>query len=280
MVDTEIVFLEGSLHQGDPSTIKVGFTTTILGNLSFRSGPQNMVQENQAKLRRLLGGASILILNSRHSLTINTSSKSGFEPPRARQVALGDNSLGSFVNQPVFTPPDTDFVRQSRDGFDGLFLVGHHPGLYILSPTADCVTLLFHHPQTNSIGAVHVGLWAALHGFGGAAVRAWKEFSIPPAELKIWLSPCIRSCYQVSQSSVWKMIPPQIQEQYPLSNGRINLDQIIIQQLIANGVNPDQVNDCGICTSCAPNLFSNFRGGANGDRSLVGRFGSFIGYTN
>lgn len=133
--------------------------------------------------------------------------------------------------------------------------------------SADCLPLLFWHPEKNIIGVAHAG-WKGLEaGIAFKTAQRIKEtFKCSLENIKVFIGPGIRvCCYEVSE---------EFKQHFPgfvfESKGRFYLDMIkaAFSQLLEAGIAGENIIDSELCTKCHNTEVFSFRGGDKQKRIL------------
>ena len=157
-------------------------------------------------------------------------------------------------------------------GYDAL--ITNEPGIGLLIQQADCQAVLLYDPQNQVIGAIHCG-WrgSVLNIIATTIERMQREFGVEPNRLLASISPSLGSCcaefihYQ-------RELPPPLHG-YQVSPNHFNFWNISRDQLIAAGVERENISSSAICTCCDISFFSYRRSKKQG-QVQTGRHGSVI----
>lgn len=154
------------------------------------------------------------------------------------------------------------------------------PSLLLIVRTADCLPLLIVDESRQVMSAVHCGWRGTSRRLVERVVQSMRDrYRCRPSQLLVAMGPCIgQECYEVGedvfQSFRKEGLPldffqahPQRSKKYLFDLRRANLDQLLKQ-----GVKPENVFSVDLCTHCQPN-FPSFRR----DKDKAGRMLSFIG---
>jgi len=130
--------------------------------------------------------------------------------------------------------------------------------------TADCIGLLLYHPQSGAVSALHAG-WR------GLAQKIFTEFfqisKIPGEECFVALSPSLGPCCSEFSNPLEET--PEFF--HPFVRGKfVDLWSIAKAELLANGVQEENIEMPAFCTKCDPEKrFWSYRRGESG-RNLSG----------
>ncbi len=144
-------------------------------------------------------------------------------------------------------------------------LVTTTPRLALAVTTADCMSLLYVAP--GAAAAAHSGWRGTAEGMPARALQTLcAAAGCGPADVTVYLGPCIRSCcYQVG---------PEVASRFPAEVVRaadprpfLDLPGAARLQLLAAGLRPESLHDSGACTACQPDwYFSHRRDGLRSGR--------------
>jgi polyphenol oxidase len=133
---------------------------------------------------------------------------------------------------------------------------------------ADCLPLVL--AADGAVAAVHCGWRGTVAGIAARALdvvraRGGGEVS---AALGPGIGPC---CYEVGDE-VRSAFRARGHGADVLPDGRLDLSLALRRELERNGVDPQRIHDCGLCTSCNPELLFSHRrdGGVTGRQAGLG----------
>lgn len=184
---------------------------------------------------------------------------------------------------------ETDAGRPRAD-----IVMTDDPTIAVAVQVADCVPLLLADPVTGAVAAVHAGWRGTAAGAARQAVAAMQShFGTRPADLIAAIGPSIGPCcYQVGadvveafraadfpEDDIREWLHPEVEDvgvvqleatgldsRRPASvprgrAGRYRLDvpKANVDQLRAAGLDPANIDSCGLCTACHPPLFHSYR---------------------
>jgi len=157
-------------------------------------------------------------------------------------------------------------------------LVTSSPGLVLATFYADCIPLYFFDPGQKIIGLAHSGWKGTMQKIACACLEVMKEkCNTRIQDVEVFIGPGIGPCCfkiskelsgQVHQALAgFDRIIYEHEDCYTWDLRRTN--RLILEQ---NGVKPDKIYDCQLCTSCHPGDFYSYRR----DQGKTGRMGAFI----
>ncbi|MGE0267981.1 MAG: peptidoglycan editing factor PgeF [Candidatus Omnitrophota bacterium] len=146
-------------------------------------------------------------------------------------------------------------------------LITNLSGLPLVVRTADCLPVFLYDEKTPAVGLVHAGWRGTKEEITAQAVKSMiTEFKTRPENMKAAFGPCIRAPrYEVG---------PEFLQHFPrevtADNHRYHFDLALANQhqLIGQGVRPENIYDCGICTFDDHNYHSYRRDGQGAGRIL------------
>jgi len=136
-------------------------------------------------------------------------------------------------------------------------------GVCIAIKTADCVPILLYDPQRKIIAAIHAGWRGTVQKIVEKTIqKMMTQFGSVPSDLFAGIGPSISpDVYEVGEE-VWQRFDPEL----CLPTNPVNAEKRLIdlwsanyQQLITEGVPPDQIEIAGICTFSDPDHFLSAR---------------------
>ncbi len=157
-------------------------------------------------------------------------------------------------------------------------LLTREPDLPLMVFSADCGTILLHDPVSKAVGAVHAGWRGCAAGIPAKAVNLLvRRFGADPARLRAALGPCIGPCCFETDGDVphaMRNALGEAAEAYltPQRNKwHVDLAGLNRLWLLRSGIPPEQIDVCGLCTACRPDLFWSHRkmGEARGVQAAV-----------
>jgi YfiH family protein len=157
--------------------------------------------------------------------------------------------------------------ERSYNSIDGL--VTQETRLMLVTYYADCVPIYFYDPVNKVIGLSHSGWRGTLLNIGGETLRVMKEsYGCSPENVFVAFGPHIKTCcFEVDQDVADVFLSTYAwAENYITKRADkwiIDLEGIIIQNLIKQGVSEEKVSGCRICTKCNSDVFFSHRGSQN-----------------
>ena len=154
------------------------------------------------------------------------------------------------------------------------------PGICLMVLLADCVPILFFHPQKRVIGVAHAGWRGTVQFVAQKTVKTLKEqFGCKLTEILAGIGPSIGPChYEVGPeviSEVEGMLRNKagyIVGESPDGKGYFNLWEANRRQIVEAGIPAQNIEVAEICTYCHAHLFFSERH----QQGITGRFGAGI----
>jgi hypothetical protein len=151
-------------------------------------------------------------------------------------------------------------LEDRRQEGDALFTDDIQHGIGVR--TADCVPLLMLDAQTRAVAAVHAGWRGSASAIArGTLQKMAHDCGVEAANIYVAIGPCIRECCYEVGDEVAQQFAPLFPEWGTLACGKMHLDlaEANRRHLLAAGVSPDRIFDCGLCTKCNAGQFFSFR---------------------
>ncbi len=201
-------------------------------------------------------------------------SVAGVALPYASAEQIHGNNV-SVVTDPTETPiADTDA------------LITNVPDIVLLMVFADCVPIYYCDPVGRVVGLAHSGWRGTASNVAGKTVRVLeREYGVAPSSLYAAIGPSISADrYEVNLDVVdalkpaiqGRSISPMTPKNEFTNTFLVNLRQIVYQQLVTAGVNPDRIAVSDECTyNNRKDFFSHRRDGTKGQKT--GRMAGLIG---
>ncbi len=237
---------QGGVSTGNFASLNMGFPTGDDGD---------NVRENRRRFFDALG--------SDYLKSVNGKQVHGIRMARASRLDCGRGAL-SF---------DT-----AIDDCDGLYT--DEPDVPLAMSFADCTPLLFYDPVTHSIAAAHGGWRGSAGNIVSVAIGHLKDsFGSKPENIKAAIGPAIGFCHFEVGTEVIEAFQSLFtkEEMEALSKSRGNgkylfdLPEANRLLMIREGILPQHIEDCRICTCDRDDLFYSYRkaGGVTGRHMAV-----------
>jgi polyphenol oxidase len=250
-----------------------------------------------------LGGSSTLdgekVLNL--SFTEWDAKENVLENRRALQKAIGTEEFTLAPLRQIHSDVVNAFSAASAAARKGDASATNTPGVLLSAQTADCVPILLVDPRGHAVAAIHAGWRGTLGRIAQKTVgRMQMEFGSKPLDLLAAIGPSIGPCcYEVAADFVTKftaqfsdaaeffdeartgdepnplqwlnMKPPG--HQPPPKKVHLDLWKANHSQLLAAGLQTQNIYSSNLCTACHSDLFFSYRK----QGALSGRMMSVIG---
>ena len=194
-----------------------------------------------------------------------------YQKHSANVRAVGPEAYGAHLNwdKPL---PDADGI------------VTDQPGVPLMTIHADCPPILLYDPLRRVVGAVHSGWRGTVARIGLNAVRLMVErYGCQPETILAGIGPGIGPCcYQVGEpvlSEVGRAFPGVATELLShQADGSYHFDlwQAINLTLREAGLQPDHIENSGLCTLCQRTTFFSYRATPTDQRENYGQFVAVI----
>ena len=145
-------------------------------------------------------------------------------------------------------------------------IITDQPGILVTVRTADCVPVLLHDPQRETVAVIHAGWRGAVNGIVEKTMSTMQQrFGCRLDDLRVAIGPSAGACcYEVDQqvmdplrggypewSSVVKMTDHD--------KWRLDLKKLIRGQALGCGVHESNIQCLDLCTICRPDVFFSYR---------------------
>jgi YfiH family protein len=169
-------------------------------------------------------------------------------------------------------------LDEAIPGYDAM--VTAEPGLYLLSFYADCVPIYLFDPQHRVVASAHGGWKGTMGRICGHTIDVMKnQFGTRPEDVWAHIGPGIgTNCFEISPD-----LAVQVNTEFPGWHDIIstneedrctwNLQDTNARILQDNGVQPQNISICPLCTACQPELFFSYRR----DKGATGRMAALLG---
>jgi len=158
---------------------------------------------------------------------------------------------------------DLVYINDFR-GREGDALITDKPGVAIGVFTADCVPVIIYDPVHKAAAAVHSG-WKGTYSLivSKTIDKMHSAFGSVPADLKVIIGPNMRECcYEVSEELIRKFRDSETYRNTDAFKGRkLSMEKCIMKQLEDQGVQAQNVEVTGLCTSCSSEELYSYRNG-------------------
>ncbi len=165
----------------------------------------------------------------------------------------------------------------SLPGYDAM--VCRTPGIMLATFYADCIPIYLFDPGQRVVAIAHSGWKGTMGRIAIQTLRIMqKKFGCSPQNTEVLIGPGIGSCcFQIGQD-----LAKQVKEEFPRLDGILKLElgectwdlpltnRLMLQD---NGIRPENIIDCGLCTSCNPEVFFSYRR----EEGETGRMAAVIG---
>ena len=139
--------------------------------------------------------------------------------------------------------------------------------------TADCVPVLLADAEATVWAAIHSGWKGTVAGVVGATIKALAEQGVAPAELRAAIGPCIELAAFEVGPEVADRFPEAHVDRESFAKPHVDLVATVRAQLLAAGVQAENVERVGGCTHADANRYFSYRR----DGAGIGQHLSFIG---
>ncbi len=137
--------------------------------------------------------------------------------------------------------------------------------------TADCQTVFLFDPVRKVVANIHSGWRGSILNIVGKTVKKMKDvFQSEPCNIIAGIGPSLGPC--CAEFIHFKKEIPQFLWKYKDSGNRFDFWKLTRDQLVLEGVLPENLVSSNLCTRCRTDLFFSYRG-----EKITGRFAGAIG---
>ena len=238
----------GGVSQGMYSTMNLGSESS-----PYQDDPIN-IRENFERISKSIGidPRSIVVSHQLHNTNI-------------RFVDKTDCGKGLYYER--------DF-----DNVDGM--ITNIPGITLVTKYADCVPLYIIDTHKKAIGLSHAGWRGTVGMIGLITVKKMIEcFGSDPKDMHAVIGPSIcNDCYEVGKEVIDEFMKAFTEDTYDIifnknasGSYQLNLWEANRQVFLKAGLNADNIQISGVCTSCNDELLFSHRK-TNGKRGSLAAF--------
>ncbi len=147
-------------------------------------------------------------------------------------------------------------------------LITNVPELYLISRTADCTPILMYDEVNGAVAAIHSGREGTRKNIARNAIQSMvNTYHTEPNLLKVLIGAGICEQHYEVSIDMWKEFTDSVGQQDVYTGSmpyrRLNIQNVIYQQLILAGVKPDNIITNHICTFESEQHFSYRRNGSH-----------------
>ena len=233
----------GGVSSGECSTLNLGFKR--------KDSMENILKNYNILCDSLgIGTDSLVLTNQVHSAEVAF-------------VDEGDKGKG--------------FSRESDiTGVDGLATAT--PGITLVTSHADCVPVFLYEPEVRAAALIHSGWRGTLKNIASQGVQKLKAVpGFRTDRLIAIMGPSIGSCCFEVDEDVYRLFYDKFKIEGLYRNTvekkwNIDLQGIIREELLQEGLINGNIHNCDICTKCRKDLFFSHRG----DEGRTGSLAAFM----
>uniref|UniRef100_A0A7C4W173 Purine nucleoside phosphorylase n=1 Tax=Desulfatirhabdium butyrativorans TaxID=340467 RepID=A0A7C4W173_9BACT len=168
----------------------------------------------------------------------------------------------------VLSRQDIDSLDERRIIADAL--ITDIPGIVLVIQVADCQPVLLFDPKIRVIANVHSGWRGSIANIVGKTVRVMQErFGSKAEHIRAGIGPSLGPC--CAEFIHYRTEIPETFWSYRIDETHFDFWRLTRDQLMAEGVLEDHIEDSGMCTRCCSDLFFSYR-----RQKVTGRFAAVI----
>ena len=166
-----------------------------------------------------------------------------------------------FVNEPL--------QNHKVDGF-----IARNKNIVLSIKVADCIPLFLHDDKTGLFGLIHSGWRGTVGEIAINSIKKMIQNGGNPSHIRAVLGPSICQNHFEVKNDIVSQFPSKYVVPKRDASFRVDLKEIVIDQLVSMGINSNSIHDSGLCTFCREDLFFSYRR----DKELNGRMIAVMGW--
>lgn len=162
-------------------------------------------------------------------------------------------------------------------GYDAM--ITNEANVYLMTFYADCYSLYFYDPVKKVVGLAHSGWKGTVSGIAAKTISKMNQvFKSSPSHIEVFMGPGIGACcFEISPD-----LASRVEKELGYLGNLISerdasfywdLKETNRRLLVENGIKPEHITICGLCTSCNKDSFFSYRR----DKGTTGRMAAVIG---
>jgi hypothetical protein len=168
-----------------------------------------------------------------------------------------------------------EYVKQPLQGQKVDGFISGKKDMVLTIKVADCIPLFLYENKIGLSGLIHSGWRGTVGEIAINAIQIMLQNGGDPSHIQAIIGPSIcRNHFEVRDDVV-----AQFPSKYVVPNGdesfRVDLKEMVMDQLVSMGVNAEAIYDCDLCTFCREDLFFSYRR----DKGLKGRMIAMMGWS-
>lgn len=148
-------------------------------------------------------------------------------------------------------------------------LITQIPGLALAIQVADCAAILVADKEGKTIAAIHAGWRGATGDIVPRTVKRMKELVDQPAGFRAFISPCISEKNFEVGPEVAEQFPDEFVDYETYAKPHINLKAFLKNQLVQEGLQPENIEVDASCTVANEQFYSYRREGDKSGRMMA-----------
>ena len=155
-------------------------------------------------------------------------------------------------------------------------LISRNKNIVLSIKVADCIPLFLHDEETELFGLIHSGWRGTVGGIAINSIKKMIQNGCNPTHIRAVIGPSICDKHFEVKNDVVSQFPSKYVVPKRDESFRVDLNEMVIDQLISMGIKSTSIHDSGLCTFCREDLFFSYRR----DKKLNGRMIAFMGWSN
>ena len=166
-----------------------------------------------------------------------------------------------FVNEPL--------KKHRVDGF-----ISRNKSIVLSIKVADCIPLFLYEDKTGLFGLIHSGWRGTVSKIAINSIKVMIQNGGNPLHIRAVIGPSICQNHFEVKNDIVSQFPSKFVIPKKDESFRVDLKEMVIDQLISMGISSNLIYDSGLCTFCREDLFYSYRR----DKELNGRMIAVMGW--
>ena len=167
-----------------------------------------------------------------------------------------------FVNEPI--------QKHKVDGF-----ISRNKNIVLSIKVADCIPLFLHEKKTGLFGLIHSGWRGTVGKIAINSIRRMIQNGADPSDIRAVIGPSICQNHFEVKNDIVSKFPSKYVVPIGDESFKVNLKEMVIDQLVSMEINSNAIHDSGLCSFCREDLFFSYRR----EKELNGRMIAVMGWT-
>jgi len=155
------------------------------------------------------------------------------------------------------------------DGF-----ISRNKSIVLSIKVADCIPLFLYEDKTGLFGLIHSGWRGTVGKIAINSIKKMIQNGGNPSNIRAVIGPSICQNHFEVKNDIVSQFPSKFVIQKKDESFRVDLKEMVIEQLVSIGISSNSIYDSSLCTFCREDLFYSYRR----DKELNGRMIAVMGW--